>query len=317
MLFGANLLDPRATKGAFQPDAQCAEPVLPSLLIRFAAVPLMLALAACAPAVKEPEGPPPPVPGYEAIQDGEFHINQVDPHYLPEHMRRQLVPWNGPQGAGSIVVDTHSRRLYYVMGDGTAMRYAIAVGREGLGFQGDGTIQRKQEWPSWTPTANMVRSRPDLYAAYAGGLPGGLMNPLGARALYLYRGGRDTMFRIHGTQENSSIGRATSAGCIRLFNQDIIDLFGRADYGTRVHVRSAAESLALEGPMIEDENGRMMPYSPEAAAAIEERRLAKAEAEREALLEGQPLPEATVVPGTAGMVETPTQPVSYFDRPMQ
>lgn len=313
MLFGANLLDRMGGKSAFLPGQKSAEPALPSFLVRFAALPLMLALSACAPKVQEPEGPPPPVPGYEAVQDGEFYISQVDPHFLPEHMRRQIVPWNGPQGAGAIVVDTHSRRLYYVMGDGTAMRYAIAVGREGLGFRGDGTIQRKEQWPSWTPTANMVRSRPDLYAHYAGGLPGGLMNPLGARALYLYRGGRDTMFRIHGTQENSSIGRATSAGCIRLFNQDIIDLFSRADYGTRVHVRSAEESVALEGPMIEDENGRMVPYTPEMAAEIEERKLAKAEAEREALLNGQAPVEAAVVPGTAGQG---AEAVPYFEQPM-
>ena len=115
------------------------------------------------------------------------------------------------------MVDTYARRLYYVLGEGgTAMRYPIAVGREGLSFRGNGVIGRKAEWPSWQPTRNMIRTRPDLYAAYAGGLPGGLDNPLGARALYLYRGGRDTMFRIHGTIDPPSIGQATSpaaSGC--------------------------------------------------------------------------------------------------------
>jgi hypothetical protein len=109
----------------------------------------------------------------------------------------------------------------------------------------------------------MVRTRPDLYAAYAGGLPGGLDNPLGARALYLYRGGRDTMFRIHGTIDNASIGRATSAGCIRLFNQDAIDLYNRAQPGDRIVVRTLEQSLAAEGPYMDDAYGRAVPDTPE------------------------------------------------------
>jgi hypothetical protein len=109
----------------------------------------------------------------------------------------------------------------------------------------------------------MVRTRPDLYAAYAGGLPGGLQNPLGARALYLYRGGRDTMFRIHGTSDAASVGYATSAGCIRLFNQDAIDLYNRVPNGTRVKVRTEVESLAAEGPQMEDAYGRVVPATRE------------------------------------------------------
>jgi hypothetical protein len=150
-----------------------------------------------------------------------------------------------------------------------ATRYPIAVGREGLSFRGSGVIGRKQEWPYWQPTANMVRTRPDLYAAYAGGLPGGLENPLGARALYLYRGGKDSMFRIHGTADSASIGHATSAGCIRLFNQDIIDLYNKVPNGTRVKVRTEAESLALEGPQMSDAFGRIVPATPENIAQKE------------------------------------------------
>ncbi len=138
-----------------------------------------------------------------------------------------------------------------------ATRYAIAVGREGLSFRGSGVVGRKAEWPSWQPTRNMIRTRPDLYADYAAGLPGGLDNPLGARALYLYRGGRDTLFRIHGTIDPASIGRATSAGCIRLFNQDAIHLYDNTAMGTPVHVRTYEESLAIEGAWIDDEYGRM------------------------------------------------------------
>jgi hypothetical protein len=142
------------------------------------------------------------------------------------------------------------------------------VGREGLSFRGTGYIGRKAEWPNWQPTANMVRTRPDLYAEYAAGLPGGLDNPLGARAMYLYRNGRDTMFRIHGTIDNASIGRATSAGCIRLFNQDAIDLYNRIETGAFVRVRTQEESLALEGPYMDDAYGRAVPDTPENHARL-------------------------------------------------
>src|SRR5690606_29991595 len=106
---------------------------------------------------------------------------------------------------GTIVVDPHARVLYHVLEGGLATRYGIAVGREGYGFSGSANVRRKAEWPGWTPTANMIRREPDVYGPYAGGMPGGLENPLGARALYLYRGNRDTMYRIHGTNSVSSI----------------------------------------------------------------------------------------------------------------
>jgi lipoprotein-anchoring transpeptidase ErfK/SrfK len=236
-------------------------------LARIAAILALPLLAACAgtPTTQEPVV----VPGYEGIQDGEFFIEPVAPQYLFDGNRREQVAYAGDEAPGTIVVDVYSRKLYLVEEGGTAMRYSIAVGREGLSFRGTGVIGRKAEWPSWTPTANMVRTRPDLYAAYAGGLPGGLMNPLGARALYLYRGGRDTMFRIHGTSDAASIGYATSAGCIRLFNQDIIDLYNRVENGTRVKVRTEAESLAIEGPQMADAYGRIVPETPENIAKKE------------------------------------------------
>lgn len=259
------------------------------ILARLLPLATALLLAACA--APTPPGPPPPVPGYEGIQDGEFFIQPVDAGFLPEHRRRAQVTYNGPEEPGTIVVDTHARRLYFVMEGGQAMRYAIAVGRLGLSFRGDATINRKAEWPSWTPTANMIRTRPDLYAAYAGGLPGGLENPLGARALYLFRNGRDTYFRIHGTSENASIGRATSAGCIRLFNQDAIDLYNRVPLGARVKSRSEAESIALEGPHMEDATGHVIPFDPAVAAQIE--------ADRTAAMARSPLPEGTIVTDAA------------------
>lgn len=236
-------------------------------LARVFAILALPLLAACAAAPTPTE--PPVVPGYEGIQDGEYFIEPVPAQYLYDGNRRVEVAYTGDEAPGTIVVDIYARKLYLVGDGGTATRYPIAVGREGLSFKGTGVIGRKAEWPSWTPTANMVRTRPDLYAAYAGGLPGGLTNPLGARALYLYRGGRDTMFRIHGTSDSASVGYATSAGCIRLFNQDIIDLYNKVPNGTRVKVRTEAESLALEGPQMSDAYGRLVPATPENIAKKE------------------------------------------------
>ena len=235
---------------------------------RILAILVLPLLAACAAPAKEPKAAP-AVPGYEGIHDGEFFIEPVPEQYLYEGNRRTEVAYAGPEAPGTVVVDIFARKLYLVNEGGTATRYPIAVGREGLSFRGTGVIGRRAEWPSWTPTANMVRTRPDLYAAYAGGLPGGLTNPLGARALYLYRGGRDTMFRIHGTSDSASIGYATSAGCIRLFNQDAIDLYNKVPNGTQVKVRSEAESLALEGPQMSDAYGRRVPETPENIAKKE------------------------------------------------
>lgn len=229
------------------------------MLYRFAALLSLVVLAACAP---KDDGPF-TRPEYAGVQDGEFFISPVDEAYLARGQAREDVAYNGDEEPGMIVVDTFARRLYHVMEGGRAMRYAIAVGREGLSFRGSGVIQRKEMWPAWQPTANMIRTRPDLYAEYAAGLPGGIDNPLGARALYLYRGGRDSLFRIHGTIQNETIGHATSAGCIRLFNQDAIHLYDNTDLGTRVKVRTLEESLALEGPMMDDGYGRVVPETPE------------------------------------------------------
>lgn len=136
---------------------------------------------------------------------------------------------------GSIVVNTYERQLYYIEGDGMAMRYAVAVGEEGLTLKGQATVGRKAEWPSWTPTASMIERKPNL-GQYAGGVPGGPNNPLGAAALYLYRGGQDTYFRLHGTNAPWLIGQAVSNGCIRLTNEDIVDLYSRVPVGTQVLV---------------------------------------------------------------------------------
>lgn len=150
-------------------------------------------------------------------------------------LRRQRVRYDTRERPGTIVVDTRERFLYFVEEGGMATRYGVGVGREGANFRGRANIRRKAEWPSWTPTANMIR-RDARLRQYAGGMPGGPNNPLGARALYLYRGGRDTMFRLHGTNEPASIGRAMSSGCIRLMNDDIVHLYERTPIGTPVVV---------------------------------------------------------------------------------
>ncbi|MGV8985185.1 MAG: L,D-transpeptidase [Cypionkella sp.] len=203
------------------------------------------------------------VPGYEAIEDDGFEIPAVDPRLLTEGYQKVEVSYAGDEAPGTIVVDTFARKLYFVEEGGMATRYGIAVGREGLTFRGSGSVGRKEKWPGWQPTRNMVRTRPDLYLEYAGGMEGGLENPLGARAMYLYRGGRDTYFRIHGTIDNNSIGHATSAGCIRLFNQDAIELYERVKIGAKIKVRTQEDSLALEGPYMDDAYGRAVPDTPE------------------------------------------------------
>jgi lipoprotein-anchoring transpeptidase ErfK/SrfK len=124
--------------------------------------------------------------------------------------------------------------IYHVRAPGRAREYHVAVGDAGRNMSGTTVIRRKEEWPSWTPTRNMIRREPEVYGPYADGVDGGGDNPLGARALYLYRGSRDTMYRIHGTPQPWTIGRAVSSGCIRLTNDDVIELYPRVPLGTRV-----------------------------------------------------------------------------------
>ena len=154
----------------------------------------------------------------------------LDPQYEP-----QMVSFGG-YTPGMIVVDPANHFLYLTMAGGRALRYGVGVGKAGLAFKGSATVGRKAEWPSWTPTANMIRRNPKKYARYANGVPGGPGNPLGARALYLYRNNRDTYYRIHGTTEPQSIGQSVSNGCIRMINDHVIDLYNRVPVGTSVVV---------------------------------------------------------------------------------
>lgn len=155
---------------------------------------------------------------------------KLDPKYEPQ---RVSFPGYAP---GTIVVDPKNRFLYFVESPQSATRYGVGVGRAGLAFKGTAVVGHKAEWPSWRPTDDMIRRSPRKYARYASGVPGGPRNPLGARALYLYRDGRDTMYRIHGTNEPWSIGQAVSNGCIRMINDHVIELYERVPIGAPVVV---------------------------------------------------------------------------------
>jgi lipoprotein-anchoring transpeptidase ErfK/SrfK len=173
---------------------------------------------------------------YGSVQDHGYSVAAVDTTTLDPSLMRTEVSWSGKEKPGSIVVNIPQRRLYLVEADGKAIRYGVGVGRaEALNFKGSAIIGRKEKWPRWTPTATMMSAIP-MYKHYAGGMAGGPGNPLGPRALYLYRDGHDTYFRLHGTTEPQTIGTAVSSGCIRLFNQDIIDLYNRVPVGTHVTV---------------------------------------------------------------------------------
>ena len=218
-----------------------------SALRAFLALTALVFISACAEEpVPEPAPAPTVVPGYALLMDNGYALPPVPPRLLEEPNRRVLVYYTGDEKPGTIEVDRYAKFLYWVMDDGTAWRYPIAVGRLGRSINGDTVINRKVEWPGWTPTANMLRTEPEIYGDFAGGIPGGLRSPLGARALYLYRGGRDTYYRIHGTNDMESIGNSGSAGCIRMFNHDIIHLFEMVPNGTRVVMRSEADSERIE-----------------------------------------------------------------------
>ncbi len=179
---------------------------------------------------------------YGELDDNGTVIPAVDTSKMDKRYLRQIVDYKTDEPVGTIIVDPHARFLYLVMEGGKAMRYGVGVAKAGLEFEGEADILRKASWPGWTPTPDMIKREPERYGPYAGGLDGGLHNPLGARALYLYKDGKDTLYRIHGTNEPWSIGKPVSSGCIRLLNQDIIDLYKRVPKGARVVVLGPRQS---------------------------------------------------------------------------
>ncbi|KNY21776.1 L,D-transpeptidase [Methylobacterium sp. ARG-1] len=160
-------------------------------------------------------------PGYgQGVQDA--------PQAQVQPIPREIVAFNGPYAPGTIVVSTAERRLYFVLGNGEAIRYGVGVGRPGFSWSGSNKITAKREWPSWTPPKAMIARRPDLPRYMAGGIE----NPLGARAMYI----GSTEYRIHGSNEPDTIGQAVSSGCIRMTNDDVTDLYERVKVGAKVVV---------------------------------------------------------------------------------
>ncbi|WP_071674348.1 L,D-transpeptidase [Nioella nitratireducens] len=155
---------------------------------------------------------------------------------LPSRFRPHVVEINPGFEPGTIHVDMGAHFLYFVQDGDTAMRFGVAVGREGRQAVGRFRVGRKEEWPSWQPTANMIAREPEVYTQFAGGMEGGPDNPLGARALYLYAGSRDSLLRIHGTPQPWSIGLSASSGCIRMVNDHVIQLYDMVDIGTPVQL---------------------------------------------------------------------------------
>ncbi len=168
-----------------------------------------------------------------SIPDEPYDIPLVDRSKMAPELARQTVAYAGPESPGTVVVDIDGPFVYLVQPGGTAIRYGAGVGRQGFSWRGVAVIGRKGVWPDWRPTATMKALLKDL----PDHMEGGVNSPLGARALYLHQNGRDTLFRIHGTNEPWSIGERVSSGCVRLLNEDIHDLYGRVNVGTTVIVK--------------------------------------------------------------------------------
>jgi lipoprotein-anchoring transpeptidase ErfK/SrfK len=209
--------------GPPQPAVEAAEPPAP------------------APAVEVAEAPAPPPPDpelvamYAARADGERTLPAVDVTAFHRELLRSEVEFATAEAPGTIVNDTRGPFLYLVEPEGRATRYGIAIGREGFGWTGTGTVGRAARWPRWTPPPEMIERDPSL-AKWRDGQPGGVGNPLGARALYIHFGDQDSGYRIHGTNTPKSIGWAASSGCFRMLNQDVIDLYERVRMGAKVVV---------------------------------------------------------------------------------
>jgi lipoprotein-anchoring transpeptidase ErfK/SrfK len=178
---------------------------------------------------------------YAEIKDGAFTVPAVKYSDVDSAFLRKNVSYATREAPGTIVIDPPNHYLYNVEDGGRATRYGVGVGREGFAWAGEARIKSKQEWPDWYPPKEMLDRRPDLMKSMVGlqsgiGMHGGPANPLGARAMYLWQGNKDTYFRIHGTNEPWTIGSSQSSGCIRMINQDAMDLYQKTPIGTRVVV---------------------------------------------------------------------------------
>lgn len=178
----------------------------------------------------------------DSIPDPQHPIRKVNQELLNPEFRRQLVPFRHSEQPGTLVVDAKNYFLYLLREGGQAIRYGVGVGREGFGWSGNATVGRIAEWPAWVPPKEMRLRQPELPER----MEGGPENPLGARALYLYEGNKDTLYRIHGTAEPWTIGTNVSSGCVRLLNEEIADLYLRTPVGTKVVVIGSQQNMPIQ-----------------------------------------------------------------------
>ena len=176
---------------------------------------------------------------YAALEDASHQLPAVPFQQIDPKLYRQRVENTTGEPAGTVVVDVPSRFLYVTEPGGTAMRYGVGLGRAGFSWEGEGVIQWRQKWPRWKPPAEMIARQPELekFSVENGGQEPGPENALGARALYIFQNGEDTLYRLHGTKDWKSIGKAVSSGCVRLINQDVVDLYNRVPLKARIVVR--------------------------------------------------------------------------------
>ena len=177
---------------------------------------------------------------YGPILNEQFPLPAIPYQKIDKRYYRQMVSDPTGERPGTLVVDTANYFLYLTYEGGQAMRYGVGLGRQGFEWSGKGVIQYKRQWPRWTPPDEMVARQPELapYSIANGGMPPGLKNPLGARALYIFQNGEDTLYRIHGSPEWWTIGKSVSSGCVRMINQDVVDLYGRVPGKTPIVVTS-------------------------------------------------------------------------------
>jgi len=178
------------------------------------------------------------------------HVPYQKVEIVPEY-QRTIVDYHRKEAAGTILIDTDARYLYYVLPDKKAIRYGVTVGEEALVWSGVAKVGRKEEWPTWTPTADIKRR---LGAGVPNFVGPGPHNPMGARGLYLFQGKKDTLYRIHGTNQPEYIGSAISSGCIRMTNEDVIDLYNRAKVGTTVVVLAPNQGDSPYNPQLAKRN---------------------------------------------------------------
>ena len=218
----------------------------------------LASLPAMAQSAGDPDG------RYGAVGGEPFPVPAINLRRIRPEFLRTVVSYDGPEPQGTIVIDPAQHFLFFVNGDGSAIRYGVGVGRQGFLWSGNAEIKAKREWPDWYPPKEMIARDPSIMRVMSTlqggvGMAGGPGNPLGARAMYLYQGNKDTLYRIHGTVEPWTIGSSVSSGCIRMINQDVMDLFSRVPMGAHVVVLGNAQ------PSVADSRRR---YSPDQGQAV-------------------------------------------------